>query len=93
MHAQSLPLIWEGDGTSSLCVNAETCDLREVRRGSEVEYMHVVKDVMSVEPAKQEEPRVGQQRSVITSWRRCLTEGRARLILQRYCSGIREPPT
>ena len=82
MHAQSLILISEGDGTSSLYVNAEHCDLEEVRRGSEVEYMHVVKGVISIEPAKQEERRVGQQRSVITSWRRHLTEGRAGLILQ-----------
>jgi|SRR6266850_5028577 len=68
------------------------CDLGEVRCGREVEYMHVVKDVVSVEPAKHEEPRVGQQRSVITSRRRHLTEGRAGLILQRHCRGNESTP-
>jgi hypothetical protein len=56
MHAQGLPLIWERDDASSLCINAETCDLGEIRCGRKVEYMHVVKDVVSVEPPKQEEP-------------------------------------
>jgi len=40
----------------SLCVDAETCDLGEVRRGGEVKYVYFVKDVVSVEPAKNEEP-------------------------------------
>ena len=52
-------LIWDRDWIWSLCVNAETCDLGEVRCGGEVEYMHVVIDVVSIEPAKEEEPRVG----------------------------------
>jgi len=39
----------------SLCVDAETCDLGEVRRGGEVKYVYFVKDVVSVEPAKNEQ--------------------------------------
>ena len=46
---------------------------------------------MSVEPAKQEELQVSQQRSVITLWHRHLTEGWVGFILQWHCSGIREP--
>ena len=43
--------------------------------------MHVVKDVVSVESAKKEEPRVGEDRGVITSRRGGTTESRSRLIL------------
>jgi hypothetical protein len=35
--------------------------LREIRCRGEVEHVHVVKDVVSVEPAKNEEPRVGDE--------------------------------
>ena len=89
MHAQSaqsLPLICERDHDSwylSLCVNAETCDLGEVRCGREVGYIHVVKDLVSVEPAKEEEPQVRQERSMMTSRRRP-AEGRAGLISQEH---------
>ena len=41
---------------SSLRVNAEACDLGEIRCRGEVQYVHVVKDVVSVEPAEKEEP-------------------------------------
>ena len=70
----------------SLRVDAEACDLWEVRCGGEVEYMHVVKDVMSVEPAEKEEPRIGEQRGMITPGCGRLSERRARLILQGHCS-------
>jgi hypothetical protein len=40
----------------SLCVNAETCDLGEIRCRGKVQHVHVVEDVVSVEPAKNEEP-------------------------------------
>ena len=32
----------------------------EVRCGGEVEYVYVVKDVVSVEPAENEEPRISE---------------------------------
>ena len=69
-----------------MCVDGEACDLREVRCGGEVEYVHVVKDVVSVEPAEKEEPRIGEERRMITPWRGRLSERRARLILQGHCS-------
>ena len=62
-------------------VDAETCDLRKVSCGGEVEYMHVVKDVVPVEPAKEEETRVGQERGVITPGRGGLAESRAGFVL------------
>jgi hypothetical protein len=68
----------------SLCVDVKTCDLGEVRCGGEVEYVHIVKDVVSVEPAKEEESRIGYERGMITPRRRRLAEGRARLILQGH---------
>ena len=40
---------------SSLCVDAEACNLGEVCSRGEVQHVHVVKDVVSVEPAKNEE--------------------------------------
>ena len=46
-------------------VDAEACDLWEVR-GGEVEYVHVVKEVVSVEHAENEEPRIGEERGMIT---------------------------
>lgn len=70
---------------SSLCVNAKACDLREIRSRGEVQHVHVIKDVVSVEPAKNKEPRVGEERSMVTSWRRGPAEGRPRLILQGHC--------
>jgi hypothetical protein len=69
-----------------LYVDGEACNLWEVRRGGEVEYVHVVKDVVSVEPAEEEEPRIGEERGVIAPWRGSLSERRARLILQGHCS-------
>lgn len=71
-----------------MCVDGEACDLWEVRGGGEVEYMHVIKDVVSVEPAEKEEPRIGEERGMITPWGGCLSERRARLILQGHCSFI-----
>jgi len=41
-----------------------------------------VKDLMPVVLAKDEERRIGEERGVITSWRRRAAERRARLILQ-----------
>lgn len=41
---------------SSLCVDAEACHLGEVCSRGEVQHVHVVKDVVSIEPAKNEEP-------------------------------------
>ena len=41
-----------------LRIDTEARDLREVRCRGEVEDVYVVKDVVSVEPAKNEEPRV-----------------------------------
>jgi hypothetical protein len=64
-----------------LCVDAEACHLGEVRSSGEVEYVHVVKDVVSIEPAKNKESRVGEERGVITSRRRRLAKSWARLIL------------
>lgn len=43
--------------------------------------MHVVKDVMSIESTKNEEPRVGEDRGVITSRGGGTTERRPWLIL------------
>ena len=70
---------------SSLCINAKACDLREIRSRGEVQHVHVIKDVVSVEPAKNEEPRVGEERSMVTSWRRGPAESRPRLVLQGHC--------
>ena len=69
---------------SSLCINAKACDLREIRSRGEVQHVDVIKDVVSVEPAKNEEPRVGEERSVVTSWRRGPAESRPRLVLQGH---------
>ena len=69
-----------------MCVYAEACDLWEVRCSGEVEYVHVVKDVMSVEPAKKEEPRIGEERGMITPLRGGFAVCLARLILQGHCS-------
>ena len=52
----------------SLCVNAKAGHLREIRSSGKVEDMYIVKDVVSIEPAKNEEPRVGEERSVIAPW-------------------------
>ena len=41
-----------------LRIDTEARDLREVRCRGKVEDVYVVKDVVSVEPAKNEEPRV-----------------------------------
>lgn len=67
-----------------MCVDAEARDLREIRRCGEVEHVHVIKDVVPVEPAKDEEPRIGKERGVITPWRRRAAKRRARLVLQRH---------
>ncbi len=69
---------WRG---RSLRVNTETCDLGEIRCRRKVQDMHVVKDVVSVEPAKNEEPRVGEDRYVIASWGGGTAESRPWLIL------------
>ena len=66
---------------TSLCVNAKAGHLGEIRSCGEVENVHVVKDVVSVEPPKDEESRVSEERSMITSWRRRTAEPRARLKL------------
>ena len=65
-----------------MCVDAEARDLREIRRRGEVEHVHVLKDVVSIIPAEDKEPRIGEERGVISSWRRRAAERRARLILQ-----------
>ena len=70
-----------GEHGTLLCVDAKACHLREIRSSGEVEDVYVVKDVVSVEPAKDEEPGVGQERSMITTWRRRSAEPRARLVL------------
>jgi hypothetical protein len=66
---------------SSLRVNAEACHLGEIRCRGEVQYVHVVKDVVTVEPAEKEEPRVGEDGGVITSWGGGTTESRPWLVL------------
>jgi hypothetical protein len=43
--------------------------------------MHVIKDVVSVESAKNEEPRVGKDGGVIASWSRGTTVSQPWLIL------------
>ena len=70
---------------SSLCVNAKACDLREIRSRGEVQHVHVIEDVVSVEPTKNEETRVGEERSMVTAWRRGPAESRSRLVLQGHC--------
>jgi hypothetical protein len=70
----------ESTGTS-LCVNAKASHLGEIRSSGKVEDVYVVKDVVSVEPAKNEEPRVGEERSMIPTWRRRPAKPRARLVL------------
>ena len=76
--------IWRGktgEHGTLLCIDAKTSHLGEIRSSGEVEDVYVVKDVMSVEPTKDEEPRVGQERCVIATWRRRSAEPRARLVL------------
>jgi hypothetical protein len=68
----------------SLCVDAEAGDLREICCRGEVEHVHVVKNVVSVKPAKDEEPRICEERGMVSTLRRSASEGRPRLILQRY---------
>ena len=51
--------------------------------------MDVVKDVVSVESAKNEEPRVGKERSMIAPWSWGSAEGRSGLVLQgNYIAGL-----
>ena len=53
-----------------LCVDAEACDLGEVRCGGEVEYMHVVEDIVSVEPAEKgrDANRRGARHDRLATW-------------------------
>jgi hypothetical protein len=69
-----------GNGTS-LCVDAKAGHLGEIRGRGEVEDVHVIKNVVSVETAKNEEPRVSEERSMIATWRRRTAKPRARLVL------------
>jgi len=68
----------------SLCVDAEAGDLGEICCRGEVEHVHVVKNVVSVKPAKDEEPRICEERDMVSTRRGSASEGRPRLILQRY---------
>ena len=70
-----------GNGTS-LCVDAKASHLGEISGGGEVEDVHVVKDVVPIEPAKNEEPRISEERSMIATRCRCPAKPRARLVLE-----------
>ena len=71
---------WGCHGTS-LCIDAKAGHLWEIRGSGEVEDMHVVKDVVSVEPPKDEEPRVSEERGMIATWSWRPTMPRTRLVL------------
>lgn len=67
----------------SLDVDAEAGDLREVRRAGEVEDMHVLKHLISVEAAEYEETAIGEARGVVSARTGALAGDLPRLVLQR----------
>jgi hypothetical protein len=75
----------------SLCVDAEASDLGEVCCRGEVEHVHIVKNLVPVKPSKDEEPRICG-RGMISARRKSASEGRPRLILQRYWKFARSKP-
>lgn len=63
-------------------VDPETRYLGEVRGAGKVEDIHVVKDLVPIEPAEDEEPAVGKEGDVVPARRRRLPSRRPRLEAQ-----------
>lgn len=65
-----------------MCVDTKAGHLGEIRSSGEIEDVHVVKHVVPIEPAKNKEPRVSEERSMITT--RCgrPAKPRARFVLE-----------
>lgn len=71
------------DARGSLDVDAEAGDLRKVGRAGEIEDMHVLEHLISVEATEYEETTVGEARGVVSACTGALAGGLPRLVLQR----------
>lgn len=60
-------------------------NLRQIRRRRQLEYMHVVIHIMSIEPSKDEDATVGEERDVVSAWRGRTAEGSAGFELEGDC--------
>lgn len=72
----------------SVDVDLEARHLRQIRRGGEVQQMHVLEHVVPIEPAEDEDPSVGLQRGVVSARGGGASCDGARLETERHWTGV-----